>query len=1048
MIMYILLIRFWSICICGVASMAAWLKIPDCEHRHSHNRNMSANSNYNDTQGLLTEFIDGSHGTTMETFNPPIDDTFADGYTPGLDLQEWFSRPLKIKEYTWNVGDPLFEGFNPWYDYFNNPAIFNKLRGYSRLQATLHLKLVINAPPYYYSAGILSYLPMSGIERNTAVAGNYTDAGPNYRFSGGTVDPSFCPDNPTSGIWSGGTTSSSLMVRTSRPNAWFYPQSSKGCEMVLPFCYHKNWVNLGSINPNMDPPAPADPLEELKDMGVVTLWSPVPLRSTTSLSTTPVTITMYAWCDMHKVAGPSFVTQSGDEYSDKPVSQAMSTVSRAAQVLSYVPSIRPYAMATSMAASSVGSVAKWFGFSNPPVIDNVRSEQINYMPHFASPEISTQQDKLSLDPKNEVTVDSRTVGLDGVDHMSIRHIIGRDVSYAMANWDSSMVPTSVLFMQHVTPMISEIKWHVGSVTGAPVASIQPSPAAHVGAAFGFWTGRIKYTFTAVASQFHRGRLMINFDPDGFKGWYPSAAFEQPYTISKIWDLAETPSFSFEVPWMSSRSYLKTDVSTYEKLYSPSYYGSTVHGTQNYLINPTLPYNTSVSPSAINCDFNDSAFNGSIIVSVLNTLTNGTSDSSPVKLIVSIDCSEVEFAGPVDFDTPLSYFRLESGADEIAQVTDEGHVDTEAPPYVWGGTTHDIYYGEIVRSIRQLLHRTVFYGTFPFAPVAQVPKASTYAYIPEVKWFELGVSTNPRRLGNDALLFYYCATQTLPNLPYMSGALPSNFHHIRSTPQYIDTGVWQEDDVASGGEYSGYRPTHPTPTSYFSNCYVGWRGSTCYVAHFRGHASKPASGNSGDGLVSAANFARSDLLPDSLATGLSIWEPMVTSFSALNNYSLTDPQERARSMRNSRSIGIPNKLHVGQAGMAVTNPTKVDVLNSIVPYYCNFRMLPANFMGNLLVSQSPSSSGFFSNETFGSSSIIEQPTLSVKVEPAVSGGSGAGSGWIKRDASTGAHSGDYNDPGIPDVDLYHKAGVDFTCFWYLNPPTVYVYQHGYALHFAT
>jgi len=589
-------------------------------------------------------------------------------------------------------------------------------------------------------------------------------------------------------------------------------------------------------------------------------------------------------------------------------------------------------------------------------------------------------------------------------------------------------------------MISEIKWHVGTVTGAPVASIQPSPAAHLGAAFGFWTGRVKYTFTAVASQFHRGRLMINYDPDGFKGWYTSSAFEQPYTISKIWDLAETPSFSFEVPWMSSRSYLKTDVSTYEKLYSPLYFSSPVHFSQNYLINPTLPYNTSGAPASTHCDFNDSAFNGTIIVSVLNTLTNGTSDSSPVKLIVSIDCSEVEFASPMDFDTPLSYFKLESGADEIAQVTDEGHVDTEAPPYIWGGTTHDIYYGEIVRSIRQLLHRTVFYGTSPFAPITQTPKAYTANYIPEVKWWETGTSTSETRLGSDAFLLEYCASQTLPNLPYMSGALPSNFQHVRANSKYIDTGAWHEAGVASGTPYLGYRPTHPTPTSYFSNCYVGWRGSTCYIAHFTSHAA-----DHGSGRVVAANFARSDLLPESMVTGTSVWEPIITSFASFGMYNLADPEERAEARRNSRSVNVPNKLQAGQAGMAVTNPEKVDVLNSITPYYCNFRMLPANFMANLVMSQDPGEAGFFSNESFGRSSIIEQPTISAKVEPVQAGAGSPPSNarYIKYGALTGGSAGDFDQVGVPDINLYHKAGVDFTCFWYLNPPTVYVYNYGYA-----
>lgn len=173
--------------------------------------------------------------------------------------------------------------------------------------------------------------------------------------------------------------------------------------------------------------------------------------------------------------------------------------------------------------------------------------------------------------------------------------------------------------------------------------------------------------------------------------------------------------------------------------------------------------------------------------------------------------------------------------------------------------------------------------------------------------------------------------------------------------------------------------------------------------------------------------------------------MITSFSAYDTYNMTNPVERAEARRNSRSVDVPNKLHAGQAGMAVTNPEKVDVVNSITPYYCNFRMLPANFMANLVMSQDPGASGFFSNETFGKSSIIEQPTLSAKVEPAEAIGNAV---YVKAGAQTGTWAGDFDAIGVPDVDFYHKAGVDFTCFWYLNPPTVYVYNYGYAQHFAT
>jgi hypothetical protein len=120
--------------------------------------------------------------------------------------------------------------------------------------------------------------------------------------------------------------------------------------MQLPFCYYQNWVNLDTS------------LSELKQMGNINIYTPFTLRDSSGNGAS-VSVTIYAWCDDYKVAGPSFVMQSGeDEYKSRPVSTAMSAMSKVAGALSFIPSIRPYAMATSGAFAGAANVARWFGF--------------------------------------------------------------------------------------------------------------------------------------------------------------------------------------------------------------------------------------------------------------------------------------------------------------------------------------------------------------------------------------------------------------------------------------------------------------------------------------------------------------------------------------------------------------------------------------------------------------------------------------------------------------------------------------------------------------
>jgi len=923
---------------------------------------------------LLTEFFDGAHTNDVCAAPSIADDSFNEGYTDGLTLGEWFSRPVKINTFTWQANTYLGGSFNPWYDYFNHPEIKMKLKGYSRLQANLHLKLVVNASPYHYGMGVMSYKPMAGAGLHGAG---------DFDFSAGMTSDLLVTDGVPH---TGGSVPASLMVKTSRPHAKFYAESSKGCEMQLPFCYYQNWINLDTD------------LTELKQMGNINIWTPFTLRDSSGNGGN-VIVTIYAWCDYNKVAGPSYVMQSGeDEYRDRPVSTAMSAMSKAAGLLSFIPVIKPYAMATSKVMAGASTLARWFGFSNPPVIKDVVSYAPNFMSNFASPEISVQQDKLALDPKNETTVDSRTVGLDGVDHMTISHIVGRYVDYDVLDWISTDAVESALLVQSITPMMAVNIPYTGSATGLNAAAVQMTPGCQIGTVFQFWSGKMVFKFTVVASQFHRGRLMISYDPDGYGGG-GSAAYTGPRTINKIWDISTDPTFEFEVPWMAPIAMLRTG----------GIAGLASQAGDNP--GPAARSNTWVSnPSGSTPMYRDALHNGSIIVSVLNPLTSNDV-SYGASIICSVNCAEVEYFSPMELEYPVSLYQLQSG-DDLANAPDEEIVHAEAPQVVELPTKHVIYVGEVARSIRQLLHRTTFYSRFSTVTPKQVPK-SQFTDIPTI--------TNSSSTDYYDRITGLCGSIYLPNLPYVTGNFP-----VPVGPSYPNTGMLIKNNATTNADIVGNQNTKTmTPTAYFSCSYVGWRGGTVYIAKADG--SKPHTGawNASYGVFKSLSISRVANSITDYVEHTSVWSPLIWRFRSFSATTLPV----SNNQLGYQSLNIANSLisrtSKGLSGIAVTNPDKVDVVNAVVPYYSNNRMLPTNPIANYLTANKsedlPWNKTSFPPYPPGTNELIQCPRIDYD---------------LKLDDTPVATNLDFQ----PTIDVYHKAGVDFTLFWYLNPPTIHLYTY--------
>jgi hypothetical protein len=119
-------------------------------------------------------------------------------------------------------------------------------------------------------------------------------------------------------------------------------------------------------------------------------------------------------------------TMSGDEFvKDGLISKPATAIANAANALSMIPMIAPYAKATSMVATRIGQVAKIFGYSRPQVLEDTRPYVPRYMGNLSNTDTPEPLVKLSVDSKNELTIDTRVMGLGGEDELAIAAIAQR-----------------------------------------------------------------------------------------------------------------------------------------------------------------------------------------------------------------------------------------------------------------------------------------------------------------------------------------------------------------------------------------------------------------------------------------------------------------------------------------------------------------------------------------------------------------------------------------------------------------------------------------------
>lgn len=503
------------------------------------------------TDEQLVEFADTAASEPLE-FKTTLKDLQLDS-SDNIDLSNFLQRPVLLRTISWVEGNVLASSYSPWYDFFNSAPIKKKLDNYYLLRCNLHLKFVINASPFYYGAAMVSYRPLSG------QAGAITSFEP-------------CPLNGGLGL-----TTQELMGRSQRPRVFLYPQTCQGAEMQLPFFYHKNWLN-------------ATEADDLVGMGTLNLDSLTVLDNANSIAGQTCTIQMYAWASDVELAGPTLklaLQAKKDEYGQGVISKPASAIARYANYLSKMPVIGEFATATSLAATTVSNIAHMFGYTNVPVVADVHTFKAQQFPRLATTDIGTPIEKLTLDSKNELSIDNKLCGIDLGDELTISNIVQRESYLETYFWTSANAPDTLLFCSQVTPDMMVAN------TVASRTYIQGTPMWMVNRMFQYWRGDITFRFKFICSQYHRGRVKISWDPIGDLG---ATAETTNVVYTKIVDITTENDVEFTVPYTQETSYLTTATNT-NAVYSASTQTNDYGRSNGVLTMRVLTYQTSPVASA-------------------------------------------------------------------------------------------------------------------------------------------------------------------------------------------------------------------------------------------------------------------------------------------------------------------------------------------------------------------------------------------------------------------------------------------------------------------
>lgn len=619
------------------------------------------------TKEQNVRFNDAYIGNTYDT---PLGDNpiaLVDG-SEDIRLGQFLSRPTKVGVFSWNqsTNPGTIATLNVWKLFFNNAQIRKKVDNFAFVRCRLHVKFVVNASPFLYGFGFVTYKPL--------VATGWVPVRTN------SVDNSF-----------------QQIQLYQQPHVDIIPGKSAGGEMSLPMFYKGNWLPLTDA--------------ALTEVGTIQFHTSTLLLGATGQTGMSADIQVYAWATDVMLSGPTstLAVQSSDEYGDGPISRPASTIAKFASNFTSAPIVGPFAKATEIGASAVSAIASLFGYSNPPNIDNVSYMQNTNMPHLASSAISVGMQKLSLDPKCELSIDGRPHDLPSDDSLNIANLCSRESLLGAAIWSAGDPVDNEIFHARVTPMLCKL------VTENGCNRVYTTPMAHIGHLFQYWRGDIIFRFKFIVSKFHKGRVRVSYDPFGDITSNPDT-FNTVFT--EVLDIGEDNDVEIVIPY--------TQWSTWKKVRDLS---------QNY----SFRHLDGLTPNPL---FD----NGMLSVRILTELS-APSIGAVANMLVFVRAGD-------NFEFNVPFDRNAYGTKMITPLAVQSEDSLNLGPRIvrFGSTsTHEkigtLNMGENIRSLRQVLQRDHLSERIPIASQSAATYAKYCQYFTRLPLLQGYDNVNNITLGN-------------------------------------------------------------------------------------------------------------------------------------------------------------------------------------------------------------------------------------------------------------------------------------------------------------
>jgi hypothetical protein len=384
---------------------------------------------------------------------------------------------------------------------------------------------------------------------------------------------------------------------------------------------------------------------------------------------------------------------------------------------------------------------------------------------------------LTIDPKNELSIDPSTIGLPPNDELAVEALATRQSYLTTVNWTTSTAVDTPLFTATVSP----------AMFNYTNSSFYMTPMDMVRRLFLHWRGDIIFTFKIIASKYHKGRLRISYDPSS--GGVQTTGDTGPFVHNQIVDIGQETSVDVRIPYQQALAWLYSDPTV-----------------------TTLNYSTSTTPALT---YSDVLHNGVLSVKVLTLLTAPVASSSVPLLILVRAAENFEVANPTSLHKNLSLFALQGTAEEVGEEIKLGTRDEKIM-----ATRGRVYMGETVRSLRHLLRRS---NLVDYVTTASTDTGFKYLEVAKYPPF-YGYDTNGwqqarNQAGTANVKFNW--TQTTPwhfIMPCFIGQKGSLHWQITTTgtgtPNFLQVMRANDRSITTIGQFSV--PTAATPYSLDRN----------------------------------------------------------------------------------------------------------------------------------------------------------------------------------------------------------------------------------------